>query len=115
MICYLCGKKLKKDEGNNPYPLCAVDDYTSECCNECNAEKVITARLLKSRYGEYPLKDAKVGDLLIILWLCDDQDINEHALEKGIITNVENNKIYGTWGNFCINSDYDSCIIIPKE
>ena len=39
--CCLCHKKFN-GHGNNPYPL-AKQIY--ECCNKCNMEKVIPARL----------------------------------------------------------------------
>lgn len=39
--CCLCGKDLKDEFGNNPYPL----KKNGDCCNECNITKVIPARL----------------------------------------------------------------------
>lgn len=44
-ICCLCGGKYTM-YGNNPSPLCDEDDDTSQCCDKCNWEKVIPARLL---------------------------------------------------------------------
>lgn len=41
-ICCLCGKRIE-GQGNNPYPL----KRTGRCCDECNIEKVIPARILK--------------------------------------------------------------------
>ena len=38
--CCICGKKFE-GWGNNPYP---VKD-SGECCDECNWDKVIPARL----------------------------------------------------------------------
>lgn len=42
--CCLCGKKMKPGEwGNNPEP---IKPYSSgTCCDECNMEKVVPARL----------------------------------------------------------------------
>lgn len=42
--CVICGKALKKgDYGNNPEP---IKPYSSGvCCDECNRDKVIPARL----------------------------------------------------------------------
>lgn len=46
MKCCLCGKELK-DFGHNPWPLNKnVDD---RCCDECNSEKVIPARIANLR------------------------------------------------------------------
>lgn len=45
-VCCLCGKRYEHC-GNNPYPLCDEDDYTSRCCDTCNWTKVIPARLQK--------------------------------------------------------------------
>ena len=42
--CCICGKK-RFGFGNNPYPLCDVNDYTSRCCDECDYEHVIPARI----------------------------------------------------------------------
>ena len=42
--CCLCGKKMKPGEwGNNPEPIKPYSEGT--CCDECNMEKVVPARL----------------------------------------------------------------------
>ena len=46
MRCSICGQDFS-GYGNNPYPLCAKDDYESRCCDDCNAIYVIPARLEK--------------------------------------------------------------------
>ena len=43
--CSLCGK-VCQGWGNNPYPLCDKDDYESRCCDDCNMDKVIPARIV---------------------------------------------------------------------
>jgi hypothetical protein len=40
-ICSLCGKEFT-GFGNNPEPLA---HYRKRCCDECNADKVIPARI----------------------------------------------------------------------
>lgn len=40
--CNLCGNKIF-DYGNNPYPLMVSDD--DRCCDYCNSEYVIPARI----------------------------------------------------------------------
>jgi hypothetical protein len=42
-VCCLCGEKIADDYyGNNPWPLA---DSHGICCDKCNTEKVIPARL----------------------------------------------------------------------
>ena len=43
-ICCICGKKFV-GWGNNPYPLCDKEDYESRCCDACNDNHVVPARL----------------------------------------------------------------------
>ena len=45
-ICVLCEKEIS-GQGNNPHPL----KEKSECCDECNATKVIPARLEQVKGG----------------------------------------------------------------
>ena len=42
--CSLC-KTECNGYGNNPFPLCEEKDYESRCCDDCNMEKVIPARM----------------------------------------------------------------------
>lgn len=49
MKCCLCGKEIK-DFGNNPWPLNNNDD--DRCCDECNSEKVIPARIASLSYSK---------------------------------------------------------------
>lgn len=42
-ICCLCGKEVTGAWGNNPWPL--SNDSDERCCDACNANKVIPARL----------------------------------------------------------------------
>ena len=55
--CVLCGKKFT-EWGNDPWPL-AEDGW---CCDQCNALKVIPARLARLRYrwGVRPPQTPKV-------------------------------------------------------
>lgn len=45
MKCNLCGKEIV-GFGNNPYPLCNDDDFESRCCDDCNNNYVIGARII---------------------------------------------------------------------
>jgi hypothetical protein len=42
--CCICGKTCENEYGNNPYPLVANEEM--RCCNECNSNYVIAARVL---------------------------------------------------------------------
>jgi len=42
--CCICGKEFI-EWGNNPYPV--VEDVNATCCDDCNAEYVIPARILQ--------------------------------------------------------------------
>lgn len=48
-LCCICGEKFT-GFGNNPYPL--TDDVNARCCNECNSEYVIPARILNIKPDE---------------------------------------------------------------
>lgn len=41
-ICCICGKEFT-GHGNNPWPI--VDSLLESCCDECNSDVVIPARL----------------------------------------------------------------------
>ncbi len=43
ITCCFCGTEMLWKNSNNPWPI--IDDDTSRCCNMCNANKVIPARL----------------------------------------------------------------------
>lgn len=42
--CCICGKIFVGVWGNNPYPV--VDEEGAQCCDECNFNEVIPARIL---------------------------------------------------------------------
>ena len=50
-ICCICGNECEDKFGNNPFPL--VKEADAVCCNKCNLEKVIPARLYKLYNHEY--------------------------------------------------------------
>lgn len=47
--CCLCGAEMEEWQSNNPWPLMYDEDYESRCCHDCNALKVLPARLLHER------------------------------------------------------------------
>lgn len=56
MRCCICGKKIV-GYGNNPYPV--VDDDEARCCDECNSNYVIVARLARLIESEKEEEDAE--------------------------------------------------------
>jgi len=45
--CVLCRNIIADDPyGHNPFPLCEVEDTESRACGRCNAEHVISARIV---------------------------------------------------------------------
>ena len=51
-ICCICGKEFE-GYGNNPYPL----KNEGECCDKCNTNFVIPARLAKLVEARHESKD----------------------------------------------------------
>ena len=58
MKCCLCGKEIK-DMGHNPWPL--REKVHDRCCDECNTEKVIPARLASFRYSSANKESKRYG------------------------------------------------------
>ena len=117
MKCCICKKEIE-DYGNNPQPLCAKDDYTSRCCDECN-QYVISARILQSKEAN---RKPKPNDLIVIFYCKESDEPIKTLLETGkvlagyvdIDENFNKNLLYGTWGNFPLNLETDSYSIIKK-
>ena len=42
--CCICGKDVTGEFSNNPWPI----KQSGECCDECNMNKVVPARILLS-------------------------------------------------------------------
>jgi len=42
--CCICGDEID-GWGNNPYPVVEDDGWDNVCCDKCNEEKVIPARI----------------------------------------------------------------------
>lgn len=110
MKCCICGKEIN-GYGNNPFPLCTIDDHTSQCCNDCNATYVIQARIASMK-----LKPGmpKIGENIIIFYASDSDlpmktIIEQDKYIKGTVTEeISENCFIGTWGNFKIDATNDS-------
>ena len=55
-ICCICNKPFT-GYGNNPYPVCK--DQEATCCDECNLNKVIPARIILSTRRELNRYESK--------------------------------------------------------
>lgn len=115
MKCCICEKTIK-GYGNNPDPICSIDDNESRCCDLCN-EFVIKARLLKINSAD---SEPKVGDTLVIFWSKNSTKPTEFIKNNGKfiageVTEIKENNIVkeyiGTWGNYTIlNTDSFSIV-----
>lgn len=106
MKCCICGCDIDEDFGNNPDPLCNIHDSKSICCDDCNMY-VINARLDIMSYKSSYLSDVHVGDKLEIFYANDsDLPITHLATTgeflTGIVTDIQNYKYFGDWGNFAL-------------
>lgn len=45
--CCLCDR-TEEGFGNNPFPMCDVEDYKSRCCDSCNSDIVVPMRFIVS-------------------------------------------------------------------
>lgn len=55
MRCCICGKEFE-GYGNNPWPFC--DDEDARCCDDCNRDTIIPARLAIMLHNEKKAKEA---------------------------------------------------------
>lgn len=94
-FCVICGEPQDKSEfGNNPWPI--DSEATSRCCDDCNAEYVIPARieLLYSRKNSNVKEAVSKQDIekhtsnLILddkfIWLFGVMDVDGIDIEEGI-------------------------------
>lgn len=114
-LCSICGKPIG-GYGNNPDPLCDWKDLHDYCCDECNMEKVLPARVLLTKYEECEDPTIpKVGDLVVIFWVHDDPNLQDHILRSGYITEIEENgNIHGDWGSVTLNAKSDRFVIVEE-
>lgn len=116
--CNICGVDFD-GMGNNPYPICAKEDYQSRCCDECNEKYVITARILKSHGIERPIKE---NDLVVVFYSKNSERPIDTMLETGKMLAGEatdneglpDNCWEGSWGSFLLDEKEDSFIIIEQ-
>ncbi len=58
--CCLCGQEFE-GFGNNPWPL--NNDENARCCDKCNAEKVIPARIMQAYSKKEEVKEGEYSDI----------------------------------------------------
>ena len=116
MKCSICGWQIV-GFGNNPFPLCSVDDYESRCCDDCN-DMVLNARIIQSVKKDETIE---VGDHLMIFYAKNSTEPTTMIGEQrkflsGTVESIDkqNKKIIykGSWGNFVIDSETDRFIKI---
>ena len=120
MKCCLCGKEIDNMHSNNPFPLCHIDDYESRCCNECNENYVIRARIYNMGKEKEPIEP--YNTTLAILW-SSKSDLPIKTLTEtgkvlaGQVTDLKIDhghpvKAKGTWGKFSLNLLEDNYFIL---
>lgn len=124
MRCCICGEDFN-GFGNNPFPLVQRDDYESRCCDDCD-EYVVSARLLglkkqldlDIKQSDEELTKFLEDKYIVIFWssssnLPTDRINNTGKFLIGEITGqVVKRKIAGSWGNFLLDLEKDSYIVI---
>lgn len=124
MRCCICGEDFN-GFGNNPFPLVQRDDYESRCCNDCD-EHVVSARLLglkkqldlDIKQSDEELTKFLEDKYIVIFWssrsnLPTDRIKNTGKFLTGeIIGQVAKKKVAGSWGNFLLDLEKDSYIVI---
>lgn len=115
MKCCICGDKIEH-YGNNPFPLCAKDDYESRCCDVCNT-LVIKSRLAMAKNDD----NINEGDTIAIFYAKESNAPTEMLSTQGkflagivesVIQNNKNIEYKGSWGSFTINSETDQFVKI---
>ena len=118
--CCICGGKIFDEaKSNNPWPLCHRDDTASRCCNGCNEDLVIKARLASMQHKLNEVdKLVPYGSAIVILW---SKDNNEEIIDMfgksgklvaGYVQNITKDKMYGTWGPFPIDIKENNWFIV---
>ena len=118
MNCCICKKEINKN-GNNPSPFCLEDDYPSICCDECNREYVIPARVIQLRGVKRPIKE---NDFIVVFCSKNSDKPIEVLVETGrmLAGYATDNKALpancweGSWGNFLLNEKEDSFVILER-
>ena len=118
MKCNICGIEIE-DMGNNPWPICLEDDHSSRCCNDCNEQFVIPARIIQMRGVKRTIKK---NDLVVVFYSKNSETPINTMLETGKMLAGEvtdNEELYegcwkGTWGNFLLDENVDSFVILEK-
>lgn len=115
MKCCICEKTVN-GYGNNPDPICSIDDRVNRCCDDCN-KFVIRARLFNINSLE---SEPEIGDSLVVFWAKSSNQPIEMIKDMGKfitgeiidIKDTNHRKEYiGTWGNYSIyNTDSFSII-----
>ena len=120
MKCCLCGKEISSTYGNNPWPLCYRDDNASRCCNTCNEDLVIKARISSLNVVYNDVSNLSPWNSTIaILWSSKSDKPIETFRETGKLLAGQVREIdrvkgimFGGWGDFSISLKDDNWFII---
>jgi len=124
MRCCICGEDFN-GFGNNPFPLVQRDDYESRCCDDCD-EYVVSARLLGlkkrldigNKQSDEELTKFLEDKYIVIFWSSSSNLPTDHINNTGkfltgeVIDQVVKKKVSGSWGNFLLDLEKDSYIVI---
>lgn len=106
LICCICGKEIK-GEGHNAEPY-VIDGL---CCEKCNIEKVMPARIEKLQTLTTP--NTKVGDKLLIVSMRNEPHYNG---KKGTITHIDDiGQLHGTWGSLAVIPEEDEFVVYDEK
>ena len=107
--CNLCGQEIQ-GWGNNPWPLCDREDEKSQCCNDCNSNLIIPARLIQMQSEK---KNPEVGDKIMIFWMHDEPRVKDYMLRTGEITEIDDiGQLWGSWGTLAIDPKVDNFCVL---
>lgn len=121
MKCCICDKEINNPWGNSPWPI--VDDPEAKCCDDCNFEKVLPARIaMMNKNRENPVTEninrsdkpmIKVGDQIHIIHMAGEPEYRDKV---GTVTHIDDiGQLHGTWGGLAIDTESDEFEILNGE
>ena len=100
--CCICGKEI------NGYGHSAEPVEHGQCCDNCNTNVVIEARI--SKVGIVTLPKPKVGDKIHITFMDGEPD---YEGREGVIEHIDSiGQLHGTWGGCGVLPNVDTYYII---
>ena len=101
--CCICGKEIE-GYGNNAEPV-----RDGRCCDSCNWDVVLPARILKLGVV-IDRQEARVGDKIRIIHMEGEPD---YTGREGVVEHIDDiGQLHGTWGGCGVLKDVDTYIVI---